>query len=103
MKISERRGKNRNTVMVPVSGLEKLIEVLNDAMDIVEGGAVIATARPTKTTTQVPGNPNSVFVSGFAKNATESDVVAFMSSKGRVVSVAMKGSGKFGSAMVEVL
>ena len=48
LKISERQRSNRNTIMIPISGLEDIVEALNDAIDLTEefGTEVIPTVQP---------------------------------------------------------
>ena len=95
VKLAERRYGNRNTVVLPISGLTKLIDILSRARDAAgEGGSsgAASTAAPVGQT---------VFVKGFAKDTPESDVVAFMSTVGKVANVEAKG--QYGSLLVEVL
>lgn len=99
MEIAERRGNK--SLVVPTAVLAQLIDSLNDAMDIVvgqNGGA--ATSKPARS---VPSAVH-VFVGGLSKEAVESDVVALMSSAGKVVSVKVKKGkkSKVNSAVVEV-
>lgn len=116
MKIAERRNGNRNTVLVPVGGLEKLIDALNDAMDVVVADEtdrkpsvgskkkpIPGVPVPAPTVVAIPANEKCVFVSGFPKDTAEPDVVDFMRTAGVIFKVEMKGKGQFISAIVEVL
>ncbi len=53
LKISERQRSNRNTIMIPLSGLVDVVEALNDAIDVTEqlegkpAPAAESTARPS--------------------------------------------------------
>lgn len=104
VKISERRNGNRNTLLVPVSGLEKLIDALNDAMDVVVASEVDNRTTPGKAekkSVDNPSNEKAVFVSGFPRDTSEPDVVHFMRAAGVIFSVDMKGKGAVVSAIVE--
>jgi len=91
VKISERSAGKRNTLLVPVEGVEQLISVLKEAVQADRSAA----------RTRTPANDRVVFVSGFPKDTAEADVVAFMSTAGVISGVDMKGKGKFVSALVE--
>lgn len=98
VQISERRGNK--SLVVPTAALAQLIDSLNDAMDIVVGEKGGTTK--SKTASAPPSELN-VFVGGLSKEASESDIVAFMSSAGEVVSVKVKKGkkAKVNSAVVE--
>lgn len=103
LKISERQRSNRNTIMIPISGLEDIVEALNDAIDLTEefGTEVIPIVQPVaRSAVAIAKKPaeaapaaapasayqlKTVFARAFPKGSNAEEVTNHMKSAGKVV------------------
>lgn len=104
LKISERNGGTRNTILIPASGLERLHKVLEEAVvSAKEKGGVSPRVRKSR-----PEDPEtrsrSVYVSGISWTTGDDELQAHMSQAGGVVKATVlriKEKRSLGCGLVE--
>lgn len=84
LKLSERNGKNRNTVLIPASGIGRLLSVLDEVSQINVKNTRVSTERKNR----IAGDPEvvyrSVYTSGLAWSTEEDALIAHFSQAGPV-------------------
>lgn len=85
LKISERNGTNRNTVLIPSSGILRLKKCLDEVAEASMSSKVVSRERKVR----VAANPEivarSIYVTGITWDTTDEDLSAHYSSAGIVV------------------
>lgn len=103
LKISERNGTTRNTVLIPASGLERLKAVLDDAViSAKEHGITSRLRKPRLIDPEVKSR--SVYVSGLSYNTIDAELFEHMSAAGKVlkaVVLRIKNRRSLGCGIVE--
>jgi len=104
LKISERNGATRNTVLIPASGLERLKNVLDDAIISAKDKGIssirVKKPRPVDPETRV----RSVYVSGLSWNTSNDDLLQHMSAGGpclKATVLRVKNRRSLGCGVVE--
>lgn len=103
LKISERNGSTRNTILIPASGLERLQKVLEDAIQQAKDKGISRVRKQ-----RVIGDPEvksrSVYVSGLAWETNDDQLSEHMSEAGPVVKsviLRVKNKRSLGCGVVE--
>eukprot|EP01041_Mallomonas_annulata_P005935 gene5935-11972_t len=103
LKISERNGTTRNTVLIPASGLERLKSVLDEAMTCAKDkGLSIRVRKPHAVDPEV--RVRSVYVSGLAWTTTNDNLLQHMSVAGpclKATVLRVKNKRSLGCGVVE--
>lgn len=105
LKISERNGATRNTVLIPASGLERLKNVLDDAINSAKDRGINSSTRVRKPRPVDPETRvRSVYVSGLSWNTSNDDLLQHMSAAGpclKATVLRVKNKRSLGCGVVE--
>lgn len=85
LKLSERNGKARNTVLIPASGVGKLKSILDDVLAISGKTTKISSERKMRMAADPDVTARSVYVSGLAWETGDEKLLEHFSSAGKVV------------------
>lgn len=74
LKISERNGAGRNTVLIPSSGIAKLKAVLDDVVKVSSKSKIVSKERKTRSVVDPTVVSRSVYVSGLSWDTTDEEL-----------------------------
>jgi len=104
LKISERNGATRNTVLIPASGLERLKNVLDDAIISAKDKGISSSRIKKQRAVDPEIRVRSVYVSGLSWNTTNEDLLQHMSAAGsclKATVLRVKNRRSLGCGVVE--
>jgi len=85
LKLSERKGTVRNTVLIPASGILRLKNVLEEALQISMKNVKISAERKQRIAENPEVTTRSVYVQGLAWSTTNEGLAAYFSTAGNIV------------------
>lgn len=84
LKLSERNGATRNTILMPASGIHRLVSVLNEVENVSTTNTRVSQERKSRVVADPSVVSRSVYVSGLAWSTTDEQLKAHFSSSAPV-------------------